>query len=189
MANQPFDSSDTSISPSPRRTWLWVLGILAAFGFLSLLACGGILFLSFGKISEVVGGRVVEEIGDHPVLKDRVGTIRSARMDWNASMQDAKDNPGKSRGVVVLEGSKANAKLAFEVGSEDRPASAELMMEDGTRIPLDLDEDLWPEIEQELKSGQSPDEADPALPEIDSEQAFPDADEAAEESLDPPGND
>lgn len=151
----------TAQSLSQRRSpisdgWQWVLGILSAFGFLSLLAFGGFLYISGSHLSEEVAKKAVAEVSDHPVVQHYVGELRTSQMDWRAAMQDAQDNPGKSRGVIVMIGSKSQATLAFEQDADGRPVTAELILNEDAKFDLDMERSRWPRLAEELARGLDP---------------------------------
>lgn len=145
--NNPFDAGQPQAGfdqPAPAKKssakfWLIGCGVTGILGV--LVCCGGSLLMTQFGLS-VLAGEFQKQLDGNPVIVEHVGEIESLDMSWGETMKGAQNAEGgaeelaftikgtKGSGVVLIQQDKSGDGTGME--------SATLVMDDGTRHPIDL---------------------------------------------------
>ena len=117
--------------------------LLAVIAFSTTAILGIILtvlyfVVSFFMTDHSLGAQIAEQFKDHPVVKQHTGGIKTAELDFGASVET--DANGETL-VFNIEGVSKNAKLELvsessDFSSPEKLDQAHLILPDGTRVSL-----------------------------------------------------
>jgi len=169
MSNNPHNPFDDhrphqGYAPSPMEqrksnVWLWVLGAIGVLTILvALICCGGGYFAyqaSTGFMAELFKDQLV----GNPVIEEHIGTIDSMSMNLGKTSEYAQGSPGtiafdisgpKGSGVILI-------RQESGIGGEPGIGSAELIMADGSRHPVTMEDGNQIDDDFQIDLGQPAD--------------------------------
>lgn len=123
-------------APPKKKTWLWVLLIVAGLGFVSLVICCGVGAFGVSKFGAVVFEPVRNELNQLEQVQASAGQIDKLSMNFGATVKEAESYPD----FIILDAETADGPRQFSVklGDEAAIEAAYLIQADGTREELDL---------------------------------------------------
>ncbi len=130
-------------APKPRgsNTWLWVLGIIGGIMALGGLVCCGGAFFAYRAGTGAIAEVYKSQLNGNPVIVEHVGTIEAMSLSLTETSKQAETSGGAMAFNVT--GSKSSAVLLVKQapgGDGTGIQSAELLMPDGSRHPIPLDQ-------------------------------------------------
>ena len=145
--NNPFDDNQQNQGYSqgapPQKSskvWLWVLGTIGVLGVVgALVCCGGGYFAmkaGTGMLAEVFKQQLI----GNPTIDEHIGDIESMEMNFGATQQHADESQGAI--AFDISGSKGSGTILIKQdpsGDGTGIATAELIMSDGSRHPVDVE--------------------------------------------------
>jgi Cytochrome oxidase complex assembly protein 1 len=172
--NDPFENPNApgfnQPQTPPKKGNGWLIGCAIAGLLGVLICCGGGAFLTYFGMGKA-GDAIVEQFSAHPTVVENFGEIESAKISWGDTVEASQG--GESIMSVDIKGSKSDGKLQF---SQDKSTgefkSVVLIMPDGTRIPIDVEGQSEPgleEIETNFDDMIDTGESAPETPETPSE--------------------
>ncbi len=154
--NDPFESPPT-YQPAPQQgsnTWLWIIGIIGVLGVVGVLVCCGGFYALFSFGSGWLANAFQEQLQGNPVIVENIGEIESMEMNFSKTGQEAQNSDGdliafdihgtKSSGTILIEQDKSS-------GDGTRIGSAILILEDGSRVKVPLED--WVDEEFDIDLG------------------------------------
>ncbi|QDT06820.1 hypothetical protein K227x_52410 [Rubripirellula lacrimiformis] len=141
--NAPGNSGGVYPDSPPKKSkakfWLMGCGIL---GFVGLLVCcgGPLLMTQFGL--SMLAGEFQKQLDGNPVIVEHIGEIESLSMNWSETIARAQNAEGGSEELAFeISGTKGSGVVMIQQdqsGDGTGMQSATLVMEDGTRYPIEF---------------------------------------------------
>lgn len=135
----------------PKSIMPWILGILGVLAVLTLVCCGGLVYLGFqaqGQLAAMTGEifreQYAEGLNANPDFAENVGEVESMSMNFTAIGEVAQENPNQQGApwlVFDVQGTQADAMVRIRVredGSDPQIADAILILGDGTELPMEI---------------------------------------------------
>ncbi len=152
--------SDQQTKKSGSNVWLWVLGIIGGLTVLGALVCCGGGYFGYQAVTNMIAEAYKSQLQGNPVIVEHVGEIEFMKLNLTTTQEQAQSSNGMMAFDVV--GSKSSATLLVRQapgGDGTAIASAELLMPDGTRYDVPVDEfgdDFGVEMGDEAGDGSEP---------------------------------
>lgn len=146
--NNPFESNPNARGASygeapPKKSkakfWLLGCGITGVLGF--VVCCGGgVAVTQFGLT--MLAGEFKKQLDGNPVIVEHIGDIESLEMSWSDTFAGAQNADGGAEELAFqIKGTKGSGVVMIQQdqsGDGTGMESATLVMEDGSRFPIDL---------------------------------------------------
>lgn len=146
--NNPFESNPNAPGapygePAPKKSnaKFWLLGC-GITGVLGVVVCcgGGALMTQFGL--SVLAGEFQKQLDGNPVIVEHIGEIESLDMSWADTVAGAQNAEGGAEELAFqIKGTKGSGVVMIQQdksGDGTGMQSATLVMDDGSRFPIDL---------------------------------------------------
>ena len=140
-------NNPTLNNPPPAKSkspLMLILGIIGGIMLLSLVCCGGLMYYGYTQGAAVVGNEVVSRHGDKlessPEFQEHVGSIQEAKLNFMATTE-AGQQGDPSKLVLDVVGDKGSAQLKTSSPDQSNLEGSELILPDGTVVPLTFPED------------------------------------------------
>lgn len=136
----PYAPSSGMQPPPKKSSYLWLYILLGVLGFFALGCCGcvGLGMWGMGRVQDELGKVMLAQAGQNPVVQEKLGEVRSARMNFIESAQESEKNPGQPGSLVFdVEGSKGSGKLVVQQDGPEKLKFRELRLSSGETINLD----------------------------------------------------
>lgn len=136
----PYSAASGMQPPPKKSSMLWLYILLGVLGFFALGCCGciGLGIWGMGKAQDELGKIMLAQAGQNPVVTEKLGDIRSARMNFIASTEESAKHEGEpGRLVFDVEGSKGSGKLIVQQDGPEKLKFRELRLSSGETINLD----------------------------------------------------
>ncbi|MCS7465647.1 hypothetical protein NZK35_03040 [Stieleria sp. ICT_E10.1] len=151
--HNPFETAPDQFgrpAAESSKTWLWVLGIVAAVFLFGTVLCCGLMFYAWDQASGVIAQVAVEEYADDPILKEKIGTIQSSEMSLREAMKESTKDETITAMVFTIEGDKGRGKLVHRTNNQTQQVTVKLVMENGDEFDLEVPE-TFGDFETELE--------------------------------------
>ena len=167
--------NDQQAKKSGSNVWLWVLGIIGGLTVIGALVCCGGGYFGYQAVTNMIAEAYKGQLQGNPVIVEHVGEIETMKLNLTTTQEQAQSSNGMMAFDVV--GSKSPATLLVrqaQGGDGTAIAAAELLMPDGTRYDVPIDDfgdDFGIEMGEDAGDGSQPtagDEIDIQLNEFNS---------------------
>lgn len=162
--NYPQSYNDPSLRPQPpksnNRTLFWILGIVSFITIGGAIACCGLGYFGIQMATKELATQFRGQIESSPEIAEHIGEVEDMTLSFQA-MQQAGE-AGKL--VFEIKGSKGSGQVSVDLSKAERQNTEEafeLILADGTRLPLTVVGDTLPKPEaiefDPAKTDQEPD--------------------------------
>ena len=152
--------NDQQVKKSGSKVWLWVLGIIGGLTVIGALVCCGGGYFGYQAVTNMIAEAYKSQLQGNPVIVEHVGEIESMKLNLTTTQEQAQSSGGMMAFDIV--GSKSSATLLVRQapgGDGTAIADAELLMPDGTRhdVPIDdFGDDFGVEMGDDAGDGSQP---------------------------------
>lgn len=171
-AGTPSSATAASTAPAKKKSRLaiWLVGGCGTVMLLSLLVCcGGIYFLL-----NFLTDSYQQQLANNPVIREHLGEIESLDMNLTKTAEAAESSDGDTF-AFDIQGSVASGTILIKQdpgGNGTGIASAELILEDGTRHQIPIG-DAPPDIDTDFEIDLGEPESAMEAPEADESSSEP----------------
>lgn len=143
--NNPFDSKSDQDPPRKQgsKTWIWILGILGLLGVVGALVCCGGGYALFNVGTGMLAEAYKTQLAGNPVIEEHIGQIESMDMNLTKTAQEGQNSKQEMLAFDIT-GTKGSGTIMIKQdksgGDGTGIESAELILSDGSRHPVPLDE-------------------------------------------------
>lgn len=147
MSSMPNDFNSSTQPPVAKKSnkkLIITIVIIVVLGV--LICCGGLIALPFFGIYMVKGtaeSSVRQALVQSKEAKDQLGDISEVSFSFESTTKAASKHPGEQNWFgCVVKGTESTGDVYVHLGPDLKSVlSAELILQDGTTIPLTVDED------------------------------------------------
>jgi hypothetical protein len=148
--NYPQSYNDPSLRPQPpkssNRTLFWILGIVSFITIGGAIACCGLGYFGIRMATQELATQFRGQIQSSPEIAEHIGDVEDMTLSFQA-MQQAGE-AGKL--VFEIKGTKGSGQVSVDLAKAEGPnpeEAFELVLSDGTRLPLTVVGDTAPEVD------------------------------------------